>query len=412
MVKDMELLKSIDSLFEKKLVLFGAGEYGRRTFHLLSKCGIGVNCFADNDEKKAGSIFCGCRIISVSALQKLCMESGTAIIIASLRYEDEIIEGLYERGLQDACIYTYYALKYAIELHIDDSRLEEGYRNEFKQNREIWRRNNYICNRMMPAIFQLSTLPDILVYQPSKVASSTMFVSLRRAGIDSVQIHTFQPDEEYVSCMSHPGFFADKRFQFILDDLKFYERYYQQRTKTTKIITMVREPVARDISEYLTLFGKGDYILNDRVCTDTYKGVADLLEDLSQIGTFGYEFEWFDRELKRFTGIDIFSHPFDREKGYSVIKQGNTEILVLKVEKINENEKVIADFVGNPEFKIVMSNIGDKNSCKYIYREVKQNMNIPQRVIDRYYKDNKRMDYFYSEKEKESFLKKYRIKGE
>lgn len=412
MVRDTELLKCIDALFEKEIVLFGAGEYGYRTFCLLSKCGIGVRCFADNDEKKTGRIFGGCRIISVSELQKLCMERDVAIIIASIRYEDEIIEGLHERGLQDACIYTYYALKYALELHINDDRIEEGYRNDFKLNREIWRRNNYICNRMMPAIFQLSALPDILVYQPSKVASSTMFVSLRSAGIDSVQIHTFRPDEEYVSCMSHPGFFADKRFQFILDDLQFYERYYQQRTKTTKIITMVREPVARDISEYFTLFGKGDYILNDRVCADTYKGVEDLLKDLSRIGTFGYEFEWFDRELKRFTGIDIFDYPFDRKKGYSVIKQGNTEILVLKVEKMNDNEKVIADFVGYPDFKIVMSNIGEKNSCKYMYREVKQNMSIPQEVIDRYYKDNKRMDYFYSEEEKESFLKKYRIQGE
>lgn len=408
MVKDIELIESLDVLFEKDIILFGAGIYGYKTLQLLDKCGIRVRCFIDNNEDKINHLMYGYRVISITELQEIEDKDEIAIIVTSIRYIDDIVDELFDLGLKDMNIYSYYALKFALEINIEDDRINAEYRNEFKQNRNIWKRNNYICNIMMPEIFQLNESPDILVYQPSKVGSSTLYVSLREAGINSVQIHTFQPDEEFVSCMSLPGFFKDKRFDFILKDLKFYQEYYQKRKKVTKIITMVREPLARDISEYLTFFYR-EHILNDRVCVNTYKGVERLLEELSGIGQYGYQFEWFDRELKKFTGIDIFSYPFNKEIGYSIIKQGNMEILIMKMEKINQHEKIIADFIENSNFKIILSNIGKQNPYKYIYSELKKNIKIPKRVVDRYYKDNKRMDYFYAEEEKKKFLQNYKI---
>lgn len=123
----------------------------------------------------------------------------------------------------------------------------------------------------------------------------------------------------------------------------------------------------------------------------------------------GEEFDWFDNHLKDLTNIDIFQYPFDRERGYGLIKQGKWEILVLKLEKLNENKDVVGDFVGVKDFKIINTNVGDEKLYKYLYANVKEELIIPKEVVDKYYVGNDKMDYFYSEKQKEQFREKYKI---
>ena len=45
--------------------------------------------------------------------------------------------------------------------------------------------------------------------------------------------------------------------------------------------------------------------------------------------------------MKEVFGIDVFAYPFDAEKGYTLIKEGNIELLLMKMEKLSELENVI-----------------------------------------------------------------------
>ena len=45
----------------------------------------------------------------------------------------------------------------------------------------------------------------------------------------------------------------------------------------------------------------------------------------------------FDNELKRFTEIDIYNEPFDKEAGFSIIKLGKFEIFIFKLEKLHNS---------------------------------------------------------------------------
>ena len=67
---------------------------------------------------------------------------------------------------------------------------------------------------------------------------------------------------------------------------------------------------------------------------------------------------WFDNELKRHFGVDVYQYDFDKERGYSTIQKGDVEVLIIKFEKMKEvGEKCIGEFIGDTNFKINDYNI-------------------------------------------------------
>jgi hypothetical protein len=121
----------------------------------------------------------------------------------------------------------------------------------------------------------------------------------------------------------------------------------------------------------------------------------------------GYQFEWFNAELKEVFGIDVYSYPFDKDKGYSVIKWDDIEVLVVKLEKLNELERIVGEFAGAPQFKLLNANEASKKGYRDLYRSIRESVKIPREVVSLYYDGNRFMDHFYSEEEKRSFLKKW-----
>ncbi len=121
-----------------------------------------------------------------------------------------------------------------------------------------------------------------------------------------------------------------------------------------------------------------------------------------------YQLIWFDTEMKAILGIDVFEHPFDKEGGYSIIKQDNIELLLLKVERLSKLEPVIGEFVGAPHFRLLRANEADDTPLKYLYKNVKDNIKIPEETLTELYKkSNTFMDHFYTEEEKDGFYKKW-----
>lgn len=123
------------------------------------------------------------------------------------------------------------------------------------------------------------------------------------------------------------------------------------------------------------------------------------------------EFMWFDKELKELTGTDIFAYPFDKEKGYAWIKEGNVEILVLKMEQMDKNEEIVGKFVELQDLKYVNSNIGEGKYSKYIYQELKKQFSLQTDWLRAYYMGNERFLHFYSETEIDSFCNRWGRSG-
>lgn len=208
-------------------------------------------------------------------------------------------------------------------------------------------------------------------------------------------------------------------------DLIFY--YHQKlRNKKIKIITSVREPIARDLSGFFQgsdlelwpfsamnnhlILWYGDYHknnvklddkelkrrmprwegnLNDTFC----KAARIICENKLD------EFTWFDYEIKQLFDIDVYQYPFDKKKGYTIIKKNNTEILILKLEQLLYLENVISVFAGNSEIYLSNRNEGQNKLYSYTYKELKNKIRLDREYFEYYYGNNDKLKHFYSDDE-------------
>lgn len=178
--------------------------------------------------------------------------------------------------------------------------------------------------------------------------------------------------------------------------------------KELKVITSVREPVARNISLMFyflpRLLGEYAYVPNTLKSKNAY---TEIFEDMYyKFINHDYVLNWFDDEVYKYLGINIYEYPFDKEKGYLIIEKGNIKLLILKLEKLNECVQVIRQFTGVEKFELAKENSSDDYWYKPIYDNFKKGF-IPNReYLDKLY-ESKFMRYFYSENEIEAFYKKW-----
>lgn len=71
-------------------------------------------------------------------------------------------------------------------------------------------------------------------------------------------------------------------------------------------------------------------------------------------------------------------------------------------------QKEIGDFLEVEDFKLINRNVAQHKTYCYAYQNYLEHVEIPVQLWEYYYRGNKYMDYFYSEKEKELFYKHWK----
>lgn len=395
-IKDLDLLKDINILYRNKVILYGTGNYGKMAVQLLEKICLKIHGFCDSNPTKWGG-FCYREeylVLSLMELKELRGRKPIIVIIAieNLKCISEVLKTLDYCEMSDIVCYTYFALKYTIELHIEDVRIPELYRQKIRAGKNIFANYEKLEIKVLAlkAIYHAVYHDAILVYQTGKVGSSSVCAGLAMQQIKHEQVH-------------HIASLRDEYDDMMRNTPKLREGIkLLQTAKKIKIISLVREPVSRDIAAYFQCFR--EFAILDEHVPDILQGVVGFLDRRSGFGNIGYEFEWFNREIKVIFGIDIYNYTFDKEAGYGVIKENNVEILLLKMEKMKSNEEIIGRFVGIKDYKLVTANVGNDKIYRFAYRDLQQKIKIPKFIVERYYRNNAGMDYFYSETEKEVFL--------
>lgn len=107
---------------------------------------------------------------------------------------------------------------------------------------------------------------------------------------------------------------------------------------------------------------------------------------------------WFDLEFKNKLNIDVFKHPFNKQKGYTLISKGNIEVFLCVTNKINHLETELGDFLELDNFKLNNSNIGDKKWYKDLYIEFKERYKPTTKMLDTLYGSNT-INHFYNDDE-------------
>ncbi|WP_167714334.1 putative capsular polysaccharide synthesis family protein [Vibrio breoganii] len=215
----------------------------------------------------------------------------------------------------------------------------------------------------------------ILIYQMGKVGSTSLEMNLK----NSLHFHSLYNNSPCFPHFQQKNNTIVKKLYATLN--LFLIRLLIKRRKTIKIITLVRDPMHRDISMFFQdlPFWVSRYILSDKV--DTRGEGFDFLSDAFHTSyDIDYGLKWFDKELKRFSGFDVYDHEFNVDG--DIIKVDKFEILILKMESMNDHRELINKFLGE-EADLVSTNRGEKKWYGPVYKNFKDNVILDSGYIEK-----------------------------
>jgi hypothetical protein len=174
----------------------------------------------------------------------------------------------------------------------------------------------------------------ILVYQMGKVGSCSIYNLLKQT----------QKQEVYHIHHLFTNLHSVEKKDIAANILK---KISSTPTKI-KIITLVRNPLKRNISAFF----------------QNFENFIKKEEDMSQVDTvFWNKYDqmipnnWFDNELKKLTDIDVYEIGFNLKKGYHIYENSKFSVLVLKLEDLDKNIKVLNNFLNIKIDKFLELNI-------------------------------------------------------
>lgn len=423
MITDLKIIKDIKYLFQYKLIIYGAGTSGQMLFDEITNMNITIEAFCETSSSK--KTLNNIPVLNQSDLKTLLDTSKNKfLIIIASAYHNEIYEDLLKKNITGEGIISSFAVRQSIYLNINYHKIPLKYREHYINMVTIWKKIQLDAVSAKKTMDDFRALTNILehdlivIYQPGKVGSTSIDTALKKAGICCQHIHILNNRKST----------SDLAYKNLLEQLK------NQKSKV-RIITGVREPIARGISSFIhNLSQYNGWLIKDELTNDLCESCVSYLRnytcndnnaatnkpahyfnqnEFTALGDqMGNEFAWFDKEIKTVYGIDIFAYPFDREQGYTIIKTDNIEIFVYKLEKLDSLESALSDFLGLKEtLKLEKNNVVTEKVTKNLSKEIKENIVIPKECLDYYFVDNPRMKHFYTDKEIKEFYRKYEQRG-
>lgn len=226
-------------------------------------------------------------------------------------------------------------------------------------------------------LIKLNKGTPILILTMGKVASSSIYSSLKSTYLGNVvHAHSFKVNHQ------------DIEIQLLYN---LYEKY----NFNLKIISLLREPIGRNLSSFFQNF--------ERDVGIKYENNDYSLKELQKIFLYSsnndYPLTWFDYHIRGNFNIDVYEQPFP-EEGYSLFKNKNVELLLMKhniPDSIKEN--IIGDFVNIKNLKIFNENIGNQKKYANTYKKI-QNLKVPDWYIEKMVNSNYVQHFFRNDIEK------------
>lgn len=242
----------------------------------------------------------------------------------------------------------------------------------------------------------------IVIHTMGKVGSSSITKSLEAHGeFEPFQTHQLNPKtignfERFHKENDHkmPKHLATSRR--VLDEII-------PNSDRVRIITLVREPVARNLSSFFqTLYmHKMDNKANAR---DPQEFISKFFDDYDH----DVPLRWFDRQVKEPLGINAYEHAFLFSYGYQTILHDKFEMLLLRCESSDERKlAIIQDFLGCENLSLVSENVSSKKKdYGKAYRETQKQIAFPESYLDRMYESDMAR-HFYTDLERKMFREKW-----
>lgn len=220
----------------------------------------------------------------------------------------------------------------------------------------------------------LKAARPLLIYQLGKVGSSSLEHSLDPIwpGL-TVHAHTMNPlDGGTIELNGMRDFVVKKR-------------------KPLFVISLVREPIGRNISAFFENFDREIAKLRSRPNLS--------IDQMIDVFLSKYDHEiplrWFDRNMKPDCGIDVYEHPFP-DGGVQIIEQEHVRLLLLRSELDDQTKETsIKDFLGLKEFRLKRINDSAQKAYVETYRLFREKFVPPDAYIEKMY-ESRYFKHFYA----------------
>lgn len=259
----------------------------------------------------------------------------------------------------------------------------------------------------------------LLVHTMGKVGSTSVAASLKERGIRR-QMTMYQPhfiSEEgraFAERLATEGIGGWERLPqkeragFLRNRLLDRElRRMRAAGERVKVITMVRDPVATNVSGLFHNHAWWPAGVR-QLCAQPS---AECLNALQRYFLERYPHDvpdtWFDMEVRTLYGVDVYAQPFDRERGYAIYRSDFADVLLLKLEKLNDcAADALREFMELDDFQLVESNTAEDKSYADLYKAFRRDMPLPESYLDRIYTSHFAR-HFYADDELAAFRRKW-----
>jgi hypothetical protein len=175
-----------------------------------------------------------------------------------------------------------------------------------------------------------------------------------------------------------------------------------------KVITLVRDPVARTLCAFFRRFRLNHPDFEPGFENDP--GHVDRLADLfleDHEAERGITLEWFDREVRAVFGIDVFAEPFPREVGQATFSADKCELLIVRTEDLGTvGARAISAFLDVPLLRVERHNETAGEPCAEAYGRFIEQVRLPAAWLDVMY-GSRLARHFYDDAEIAAFRSRW-----
>jgi hypothetical protein len=258
--------------------------------------------------------------------------------------------------------------------------------------------------------------PPVIIYQMGKVGSKSVKKTLDSLDLDMPIYHSHLLTKERIAETEkkRQKFFRTSRESYLkrpwLNQFLRMQIDKGLNDKKWKIITLTRDPVARNLSTFFENLEVRSTNGNDKfeVESDYYDihGLTVNSDDVQVLMELFYErvkhdspLEFFDRELKEVFRVDVYKNEFPKSKGYQIYQNELADVLLIRLEDLGScAPKAFKEFLGIENFFLKKENIGAKKNYAELYKKFRETIHLPESYLDKFYK-SKFMKHFYTDKE-------------
>lgn len=259
-----------------------------------------------------------------------------------------------------------------------------------------------------------------------KVGSTSVQRSLAASGVHlrTFHVHWLTPDrlsaDESLylrAARRHRGGSLEKRFhpRYVWEGQHLVRDLSRRPDRPRKVITLVRDPVARDVSSFfqnLLLFFGEDHgrVADEESLARVARRLCGLFVDNYATGRTQHDADprdWLDEQLRPVFDVDVYRSRFPRESGYEIYESGSSAVLLMRMEDLDSCAGVaFKQFLGIEDFGMTNANVGTAKGYASLYETFKRELTLPRAYLDSMY-GSRMARHFYSTDELSEFRRRW-----